>query len=57
MPSGRSTLKGTLNCIQIVVPHMIENGYGKIVNLSSVWGKEGRYQRSVTALPKQESLV
>jgi 3-oxoacyl-[acyl-carrier protein] reductase len=32
-------LKGTLNCIQAVVPHMIENGYGKIVNLSSVWGK------------------
>ena len=34
-------LKGTLNCIQAVVPHMIENGYGKIVNLSSVWGKRG----------------
>jgi NAD(P)-dependent dehydrogenase (short-subunit alcohol dehydrogenase family) len=34
-------LKGTLNCIQVVVPHMIENGYGKIVNLSSVWGKRG----------------
>jgi len=34
-------LKGTLNCIQAVVPHMIENGYGKIVNTSSVWGKSG----------------
>jgi NAD(P)-dependent dehydrogenase (short-subunit alcohol dehydrogenase family) len=34
-------LKGTLNCIQSVAPHMIENGYGKIVNLSSVWGKRG----------------
>jgi 3-oxoacyl-[acyl-carrier protein] reductase len=34
-------LKGTLNCIQAVAPHMIENGYGKIVNLSSVWGKRG----------------
>jgi 3-oxoacyl-[acyl-carrier protein] reductase len=34
-------LKGTLNCIQAVVPHMIENGYGKIINLSSVWGKSG----------------
>ena len=50
-------LKGTLNCIQAVAPHMIEKGYGKIVNLSSVWGKEGQYQRSVTALRKQESLV
>jgi 3-oxoacyl-[acyl-carrier protein] reductase len=34
-------LKGTLNCIQTVAPHMIENGYGKIVNTSSVWGKSG----------------
>jgi 3-oxoacyl-[acyl-carrier protein] reductase len=34
-------LKGTLNCIQAVAPHMIENGYGKIVNMSSVWGKSG----------------
>jgi 3-oxoacyl-[acyl-carrier protein] reductase len=33
-------LKGTLNCIQAVAPHMIENSYGKIVNLSSVWGKK-----------------
>jgi len=34
-------LKGTLNCIQAVASHMIENGYGKIVNISSVWGKTG----------------
>ena len=34
-------LKGTLNCIQAVAPHMIENRYGKIINLSSVWGKTG----------------
>ena len=34
-------LKGTLNCIQTVAPHMIENSYGKIVNVSSVWGKSG----------------
>jgi len=34
-------LKGTLNCIQAVVPHMIEKGYGKIVNISSIWGKSG----------------
>jgi NAD(P)-dependent dehydrogenase (short-subunit alcohol dehydrogenase family) len=34
-------LKGTLNCIQAVAPHMIENQYGKIVNISSVWGKSG----------------
>ena len=34
-------LKGTFNCIQAVAPHMIGKGYGKIVNLSSVWGKSG----------------
>ncbi len=34
-------LKGTLNCIQAVAPHMIQNNYGKIINISSVWGKAG----------------
>jgi 3-oxoacyl-[acyl-carrier protein] reductase len=34
-------LKGALNCIQAVAPHMIENLYGKIVNISSIWGKSG----------------
>jgi len=34
-------LKGTLNCIQAVVPHMMERSSGKIINLSSVWGKRG----------------
>jgi 3-oxoacyl-[acyl-carrier protein] reductase len=34
-------LKGALNCIQAMVPHMIENSYGKIVNISSIWGKSG----------------
>ena len=34
-------LKGTFNCIQAVAGHMIENRYGKIVNMSSIWGKSG----------------
>jgi len=34
-------LKGTLNCILAVAPHMIENRYGKIVNISSIYGKSG----------------
>ena len=34
-------LKGTLNCIQTVAPHMIENSFGKMINLSSVWGTRG----------------
>jgi 3-oxoacyl-[acyl-carrier protein] reductase len=34
-------LKGTMNCIQAVASHMIENRYGKIVNISSIYGKSG----------------
>ena len=34
-------LKGTLNCIQAVAPHMIKNNYGKIVNISSIYAKTG----------------
>jgi 3-oxoacyl-[acyl-carrier protein] reductase len=34
-------LKGTMNCIQAVAPHMIERQYGKIINISSIYGKSG----------------
>jgi 3-oxoacyl-[acyl-carrier protein] reductase len=34
-------LKGTVNCIQAVAPHMIENRSGRIVNISSIYGKSG----------------
>jgi 3-oxoacyl-[acyl-carrier protein] reductase len=34
-------LKGTMNCIQAVGYHMVENRYGKIVNISSIYGKSG----------------
>ena len=34
-------LIGTFYCCRTVVPHMIEANYGRIVNLSSVAGKEG----------------
>ncbi len=34
-------LKGTLYCIRAVAPHMIGRQSGKIVNLSSIWGKTG----------------
>ena len=50
-------LKGTLNCIQAVAPHMIENGYGKIVNISSFGGRVEQYPRSVTVLPRQGLLA
>ncbi|MCX5496606.1 SDR family NAD(P)-dependent oxidoreductase [Kaistia dalseonensis] len=34
-------LTGTFHCCRAVVPHMIERGYGRIVNVSSIAGKEG----------------
>ena len=34
-------LKGAFLCCQAVVPHMIRQGYGKIVSMASVAGKEG----------------
>lgn len=34
-------LVGTFHCCRTLVPHMRERGYGRIVNLSSVAGKEG----------------
>ncbi len=34
-------LTGTFRASKIVVPHMIETGYGRIVNVASVAGKEG----------------
>ena len=34
-------LSGVFYCCKIVVPHMIEKDYGRIVNISSIAGKEG----------------
>jgi 2-dehydro-3-deoxy-L-rhamnonate dehydrogenase (NAD+) len=34
-------LTGTFYCCRAVVPHMIERKYGRIVNVSSIAGKEG----------------
>ena len=34
-------LNGTMNCIQAVAPGMIEHHFGRIINVSSIWGKSG----------------
>lgn len=32
---------GTLNCTRAVLPYMIRRKYGKIINISSMWGETG----------------
>ena len=32
---------GTFNCCKAIVPNMIKNNYGRIVNVASVAGKDG----------------
>lgn len=34
-------LHGPFYCCQAVVPHLLKNGYGRIVNIASIAGKEG----------------
>lgn len=34
-------VKGAYNCTQAVLPHMIHNKYGRIINVSSMWGITG----------------
>ncbi|MBQ6897356.1 MAG: SDR family oxidoreductase [Clostridia bacterium] len=36
-----TNLTGTFNCTRRAVPAMLKNKYGRIINISSVWGQEG----------------
>ncbi|SOC37567.1 3-oxoacyl-ACP reductase FabG [Ureibacillus acetophenoni] len=45
-------LKGVFNCTQAVVPHMIEKGYGKVINTSSVSGVYGNVGQTNYAATK-----
>ena len=37
----RVDLTGVFYCCRVAIPHMRKNGYGRIVNISSIAGKEG----------------
>ena len=45
-------LHGTFYCCKSIVPHMIKNNYGRIVNISSVAGKDGNANASAYSSAK-----
>jgi 3-oxoacyl-[acyl-carrier protein] reductase len=45
-------LNGTFFCDKAVIPHMKANGYGRIVNIASVAGKEGNPNASAYSTSK-----
>jgi NAD(P)-dependent dehydrogenase (short-subunit alcohol dehydrogenase family) len=45
-------LNGVFYCCRAVVPYLLQNGYGRIVNLSSVAGKEGNPNASAYSASK-----
>ncbi|MDP9028240.1 MAG: SDR family oxidoreductase [Actinomycetota bacterium] len=48
----RVHLMGTFFCVRAVVPHMLTAGYGRIVNVVSVAGKEGNPQKGAYSAAK-----
>ena len=45
-------LNGTFNCCKSIVPNMIKNNYGRIVNIASVAGKDGNANASAYSASK-----
>ncbi len=45
-------LHGTFYCCKLIVPHMIKNNYGRIVNIASVAGKDGNANASAYSSAK-----
>ena len=45
-------LMGTFNCCKSIVPNMVKNNYGRIVNIASVSGKDGNANASAYSSAK-----
>jgi len=50
-------LNGTFHCCKSIVPYMIKNKYGRIVNISSVSGKDGNANASAYSSSKAGVLA
>ncbi len=49
-------LIGTFNCCRSIVPNMIKNNYGRIVNVASVAGKDGNANASAYSVGKAGAI-
>ena len=49
-------LMGTSNCCRSIVPNMIKNNYGRIVNVASVAGKDGNANASAYSVGKAGAI-
>ena len=49
-------LTGTFNCCRSIVPNMIKNNYGRIVNVASVAGKDGNANASAYSSGKAGAI-
>ena len=49
-------LMGTFNCCRTIVPNMIKNNYGRIVNVASVAGKDGNANASAYSVGKAGTI-
>ena len=49
-------LMGTFNCCKAIVPNMIKNNYGRIVNVASVAGKDGNSNASAYSAAKAGAI-
>lgn len=48
----RVNLDGVMHCCRAVIPHMLHSGYGRIVTVASIGGKEGNAKASAYAASK-----